>query len=163
MRVHTNKLRAAMAGEVGGNIMADHTGRLARLFAVLCAGSSLAACATVTRGSEDAWVIQSEPSGAKVETTNGHQCQATPCAIKMKRKSEFTATLSKPGYKPATVQVAHRTALAGAAGVAGNVLVGGVIGLGVDLYSGASQDLTPNPVTIKLEPEAPRPTRVIIQ
>ncbi len=137
--------------------------RLVRLAAILCAGSSLAACATVTRGSEDAWVINSEPSGAKVETTNGHQCPATPCAIKMKRKSEFTATLTKPGYKPATVQVTHKTAGAGAAGVAGNVLVGGVIGLGVDLYSGASQDLVPNPVTVTLEAEAPKATATIIE
>lgn len=128
--------------------------RLLRTGAVLCAASSLAACATVTRGSEDAWVVNSEPSGAKVETTNGYQCPATPCAIKMKRKSEFTATISKPGYKSATVQVTHKTANAGAAGVAGNVLLGGVIGLGVDMYSGASQDLVPNPVTVKLEPVA---------
>jgi hypothetical protein len=38
--------------------------------------------------------------------------------------------------------------------VAGNVLVGGVIGLGVDMYTGASQDLVPNPVKVTLEPEA---------
>ena len=143
--------------------MAYMNGRLARLAAILCASSSLAACATVTRGSEDAWVINSEPAGAKVETTNGHQCQATPCAIKMKRKSEFTATVTKSGYKPATVQVTHKTAGAGAAGVAGNVLVGGVIGLGVDLYSGASQDLVPNPVTVTLEPEEAKATATIIE
>lgn len=133
--------------------------------AALCAVAfvALGACATVTRGSEDAWVVNTEPSGAKVETTNGHQCPETPCAIKMKRKSEFTATITKPGYKTATVQVSHKTANAGAAGVAGNVLLGGVIGLGVDMYSGASQDLVPNPVTVKLEPvdavvaEAPKP------
>lgn len=136
--------------------------RAARLAAVVCAGSTLAACATVTRGTEDAWMIHSDPSGARVETTNGHQCTATPCAIKMKRRSEFTATLSKPGYKPASVQVTHRTSGAGAAGVAGNVIVGGLIGIGVDMYSGASQDLTPNPVTVRLEADAP-PERVIIQ
>lgn len=127
--------------------------RLARVAVVLCAAASLGACATVTRGSKDAWVVNSEPTGAKVETTNGHQCAATPCAIKMSRKSKFTATLTKPGYKPATVQVSHKTANAGAAGVAGNVLLGGVIGLGVDMATGASQDLVPNNVTIKLEPE----------
>jgi len=33
----------------------------------------------------------------------------------------------------------------------GNVLLGGVTGLGVDMHSGASQDLTPNPVSVKLE------------
>jgi hypothetical protein len=126
--------------------------RVARVAVVLGAASSLGACATVTRGSKDAWVVNSEPSGAKVETTNGHQCPATPCAIKMSRKSKFTATLTKEGYKPATIQVTHKTANAGAAGVAGNVLLGGVIGLGVDVATGASQDLVPNNVTIKLEP-----------
>ena len=122
--------------------------------AVLAAGAmSLSACATVTRGSNDAWVVSSDPAGARVETTNGQFCAATPCAIKMKRKSEFTATLTKAGYKPATVQVTHKTANSGAAGVAGNVLLGGAIGLGVDLATGASQDLTPNPVNITLEKE----------
>lgn len=133
--------------------MSAKIARLSRVFALACAMSSLAACATVTRGSNDAWVVDSDPSGARVETSNGHMCVATPCAIKMSRKSEFTATISKPGYKPATVQVTHKTANAGAAGVAGNVLVGGVIGIGVDMISGASQDLTPNPVKVTLEPE----------
>ncbi len=126
--------------------------RLVRVSAVLCAAGSLAACATVTRGSKDAWVVNTEPSGAKVETSNGHQCPSTPCAIKISRKAEFIATITKPGYKTATVSVTHKTATAGAAGVAGNVLIGGVIGLGVDVATGASQDLTPNPVNLKLEP-----------
>jgi hypothetical protein len=112
---------------------------------------SLSACATVTRGSNDAWSVTSEPTGARVETTNGHFCAATPCAIRMKRKSEFTATVTKAGYKPATIAVTHKTSGAGAAGVAGNVLLGGIIGLGVDAATGASQDLTPNPATVTLE------------
>lgn len=130
------------------------TRKLTAVRGAICVAAMLAmgGCATVTRGSEDAWVVNTDPNGAKVETTNGHQCPSTPCSIKMKRKSEFTATITKPGYKTATVQVTHKTANAGAAGVAGNVLLGGVIGLGVDMYSGASQDLTPNPVSLKLEP-----------
>lgn len=127
--------------------------KLTRIAGLLLATSSLAACATVTRGSDDAWVVNSNPQGATVTTSNGHFCAATPCAIKMSRKSEFTAELKKPGYKTATVSVTHRTAGSGAAGVAGNVLVGGVIGLGVDMVTGASQDLVPNPVTVDLEPE----------
>ena len=130
--------------------------RLVRVIAVVCAAGSLGACATVTRGSKDAWVVNTDPSGAKVETSNGHQCASTPCAIKMSRKSKFTATITKEGYKPATVEVTHKTANAGAAGVAGNVLLGGVIGLGVDVATGASQDLTPNPVNLKLEPVEPK-------
>ena len=42
---------------------------------------------------------------------------------------------------------------AGAAGVAGNVLLGGVIGIGIDAATGASKDLKPNPVEVELEAE----------
>lgn len=112
----------------------------------------LGACASVTRGSTDAWEVSSDPIGAKVETTNGFTCAATPCAIRMKRKSQFVATVTKPGYKPATISVTHKTAKAGAMGMAGNALVGGLIGVVVDSSTGATQDLTPNPALVKLEP-----------
>lgn len=114
---------------------------------------SLGACASVTRGTKDAWQISSDPSGAKVETSNGFFCAATPCAIKMSRKSEFVATITKPGYKTATVTVTHQTATSGAVGMAGNVLVGGLIGIGVDAMTGATQDLVPNPAHVTLEPQ----------
>ena len=41
------------------------------------------------------------------------------------------------------------------AGIAGNVLFGGVIGVGVDLATGSTKELTPNPLRVKLEPVAP--------
>lgn len=115
----------------------------------------LCACASVTRGSTDAWEVNSDPIGAKVETTNGHFCEATPCAIRMSRKSEFVATVTKPGYRPATITVTHKTAKAGAAGMAGNVLIGGLIGVGIDSATGATQDLVPNPAFVKLERTGP--------
>lgn len=118
---------------------------------------SLGACATITRGTKDAWSITTDPSGARVETSNGFQCEATPCAIKMPRKSEFTATLTKPGYKAAKVQVTNKIAGAGGAAMAGNVLVGGLIGVGVDASSGAMLDLVPNPAHVTLEKEEPAP------
>ena len=121
-------------------------------FAILwMAAGSLGACATVTRGTNAAWEVSSIPPGAAVSTTNGMQCAATPCSLKMSRKSEFVATLTKPGYKPATVQVTHKIGTGGGAAMAGNVLVGGLIGGGLDLATGAMNDLTPNPVTLTLE------------
>jgi|GEM_PF-250395 len=125
------------------------------LVATVSACVLLSACASVTRGSTDAWEVNSDPIGARVETTNGFQCDATPCAIRMKRKSEFVATVTKPGYKPATISVTHKTAKAGAAGMAGNVLVGGLIGVVVDSSTGATQDLVPNPAFVKLERAGP--------
>lgn len=125
--------------------------------AVACAGLGASGCATVTRGTNTAWEVNSTPSGAKVETTHGHMCPATPCAMKMPRKSQFTATITKPGYKPVTVTVTNKVGGGGGAAMAGNVLVGGLIGAGVDASSGAMLDLVPNPVNVTLEPDEPAP------
>ena len=39
---------------------------------------TMAGCATMTRGTKDVWEVTSEPPGARVETTNGMSCAATP-------------------------------------------------------------------------------------
>lgn len=124
-----------------------------QVFAAASACLMLGACASVTRGTTEAWEVNSDPGGARVETSNGHACEATPCAIQMKRKSEFVATISKPGYRPAKIAVTHKTSKGGAGGMAGNILAGGIIGLGVDAATGATQDLVPNPGFAKLEVE----------
>jgi hypothetical protein len=115
------------------------------------AATSLCACATVTRGSNTAWQVNTVPSGAKVKTSNGFYCDSTPCAVRMPRRSTFTATITHDGYKPVEVQVTNRVSGGGGVGMAGNVLVGGLIGAGVDVASGAMLDLTPNPVAITME------------
>lgn len=46
----------------------------------------------------------------------------------------------------------HRTAGAGGAGMAGNVILGGLIAAAVDANSGATQDLVPNPLVVHLTP-----------
>lgn len=116
---------------------------------------SVGACATVTRGMHEAFVVETEPSGAMVETSKGLRCDATPCTFPhVERNAEFTVTITKPGYRTWSGTVTHHTAGAGAAGMAGNVLVGGLIGLAVDAGSGATQDLVPNPLHVVLETEA---------
>jgi len=125
-----------------------------RFLMIALLGLSLSACATVTRGSNDDWIATSEPSGARVETTNGHMCSQTPCTIKMPRRSEFVATFSRDGYQTVTVHVDNRIAGSGAVGLAGNVLIGGIIGVGVDAVSGAALDLYPNPAHVILTPLA---------
>ena len=122
--------------------------------AIAAAAVSTSACATVTRGSNTAWEVTSTPSGARVETSNGFSCQATPCSIRMPRRSQFVATLTKEGYEPATVTVTNKVATGGGVAMAGNVLVGGIIGAGVDAGTGAMLDLTPNPAHVDLNPES---------
>ncbi len=93
--------------------------------------------------------FNSAPSEALMRTSTGLTC-TTPCTLKVGRKDEFIATFSKPGYVTQDVPIKTQVAGSGVAGVAGNVLVGGVIGVGVDVVSGASLDHCSNPVTVTL-------------
>lgn len=121
----------------------------------------LAACATITRGTTQAFTVETEPGGAAVSTSNGLTCPATPCTFaRVPRESEFTVTVSKPGYQTSTHTVTHETAGGGGAAMAGNVLVGGLIGAAIDGNNGATQNLVPNPLRISLTPEAPAPVVV---
>lgn len=113
---------------------------------------SLSACATVTRGTKETFKIQTTPTAASVALSSGETC-TSPCALKLKRKKEFTVTATLPGYKPATAEVKSKVKGGGIAGGAGNILLGGVIGAVVDGSNGSMRDLTPNPLIMTLEPE----------
>ncbi|KQQ01029.1 translation initiation factor 2 [Methylobacterium sp. Leaf122] len=114
----------------------------------------LAACGSVTRGTSELIAFTSEPPGAAVATATSRYCTTTPCSLDVPRSEEFDVTFTKPGFQPQTVPVRTKLAGAGAAGFAGNVLAGGVIGMGVDAYTGAAMDHTPNPVAVTLVPDA---------
>lgn len=116
---------------------------------------ALASCATITRGTKTAFVVETTPSGARVELSSGQVCDATPCTFAgISREAEFTVTVSRPGYRTTTHQVTHTTSSGGGAGMAGNVLVGGIIGGVIDANSGATQNLVPNPLVVHMEAEA---------
>lgn len=117
-----------------------------------CAALMLGACGTITRGTKDTWVIETTPAGASVSTSNGFSCRSTPCALKMPRRSEFVATIEMDGYETHEIQVTSQVSGQGGAAMAGNVLVGGIIGAGIDAGSGAMYDLVPNPVQVTLNP-----------
>lgn len=105
----------------------------------------------MTRGTQNQVHFTSEPPGAEVRTSMGHQC-LTPCTLQFHRKDEFVASFSKPGYQPTAIMVTTRTAGEGVAGFAGNVIIGGVGGMVVDAASGATLEHCPNPVSVTLRP-----------
>lgn len=109
-------------------------------------------CATITRGSNEAFVIESDPAGAKARLSNGLQC-TTPCSLTVKRRGDFTVTIEKDGYETVRATVTSSNDNAGSAGMAGNVLLGGIIGAGVDAGTGAMHSHKPNPLVVKLEPD----------
>lgn len=114
----------------------------------------LTGCGTVTRGTTESVSITSEPADATIRTSLGHSCPQSPCTVEVSRKTKFTAFAEKEGFKPGSIYVDTRVAGAGAAGVAGNVIIGGVVGIGVDVATGAALDHYPNPAHIRLAPVA---------
>ena len=119
----------------------------------------LSACATITRGTTTKFTIHSDPTGAHASMSNGFVCESTPCTIRMPRKVyfyffyKFTVTVSKAGFKPASLDIKPKVAENGGVAFVGNALIGGVIGAGVDVASGAMDDLNPNPAYVTLEPD----------
>ncbi len=111
----------------------------------------LAGCATITRGTTDTLVISSDPPNAEVTLSNGLRCR-TPCSLTVKRNESLVVKIVRDGYEPVEATVAPKVAGAGAAGMAGNVLLGGFIGAAVDAGSGAMYDLVPNPLHVRLVP-----------
>lgn len=123
-----------------------------RLIAAAFTVSALSACATVTRGTTTEFRVESTPPGAKVETSNGFSCASTPCTFNMPRKEAFDITVSKKGFQDSKTSISSELSGAGAAGLAGNVIAGGLIGMGIDATSGALKDLKPNPLQVTLTP-----------
>lgn len=122
------------------------------IIAAVALAVATSGCATATRGTTETVTIQYAPAHAKAVTSLNHTCTSSPCSIEVSRKKAFTVTASAPGYQSQTVAVKTKVSKGGAAGVAGNVLIGGVIGIGVDAATGAALDHYPNPVIMKLKP-----------
>jgi hypothetical protein len=125
---------------------------LAAAIAMPCLG-----CASATRGTTESISIASTPPGATADVSgldNPTAC-VTPCVVQVKRNADITISINKPGYEPQVVPLTKEVAGSGAAGFAGNVLVGGLVGMGVDAATGAAMDHKPNPVTVTLQPSRP--------
>ncbi len=125
---------------------------LAAAVAAPCLG-----CASVTRGTTEAISIASTPAGATAEVSGldvPTTC-VTPCVVQARRNADITVSIAKPGYEPQIIPLTKEIPGSGAAGFAGNVLVGGVVGMGVDAVTGAALDHKPNPVEVTLQPNRP--------
>ncbi|MHC2578048.1 hypothetical protein ACVI1J_009860 [Bradyrhizobium diazoefficiens] len=77
----------------------------------------------------------------------------------VKRNADISITFQKDGYEPQIVPLSRDIQTGGAAGFAGNLLLGGVVGMGVDAATGAATDHKPNPVIVTMQPSAPARAR----
>ncbi len=136
---------------------------IARMTTLTVLTAALGGCATVTRGTQEQFTVSSTPPGAQARTSTGFTCDSTPCTFKMPRKDSFVVTVSKDGYKAVETQITPHVAGTGGAAFVGNALIGGVVGAGLDIYSGATMDLGPNPLNVTLvsvNDKAPPPATI---
>jgi hypothetical protein len=111
-------------------------------------------CATITRGTTQALVIESDPPGADVELSNGLRGK-TPASFTVKRRENLVVKIRKDGYEPVEATVSSTVGDGGGTAMAGNILFGGLIGAAVDGGNGSNRTLRPNPVSVKLLPIVP--------
>ena len=110
---------------------------------------ALGACATITRGTHQSYVIESDPPGATAKLSTGIECE-TPCASQLKRRDGFTVEVKKSGYQTVHATVTSGVSGGGGAAMAGNVIVGGLVGAVIDGTNGSMNDLRPNPLHVNM-------------
>ena len=119
------------------------------LLLLTCSIFLLSGCASISRGTTETFSIQTMPTGVAATLSNGLAC-TTPCTLTVKRKGTFTVTLEKKGYETIMTSVVSSRDGAGTAGMAGNLLVGGIVGIGVDAATGAMNSHRPNPLVVTM-------------
>ena len=107
---------------------------LAAVFAAL----NLAACGTITQGTSQDITVTSIPAGAHCDFTRKGEHLATidrtPGTVTVdKTKHDILLTCNLPGYQQASVNLESGYG----AGTFGNIILGGVIGWGIDEATGA--------------------------
>ncbi|MFN4184474.1 MAG: PEGA domain-containing protein [Hyphomonas sp.] len=135
---------------------------------MLGAAMALGACATVTKGTDDTVKFESTPPGANVsfKEVSGRINQAgcvTPCTLEINRKFTYSVEVAKEGYQTYVQLLEPKLSGDGTAGMAGNILLGGVIGAAVDASTGAMNDLKPNPLIANLVPLTEAGSEVVVQ
>ena len=115
------------------------------------------ACASITQGTTQSVGISTDPPGATCTISRGGQQLAsvarTPGTVTVSKSSRaLDVRCTRADHNPALISVPSSTA----AMTAGNLLVGGVVGLAVDAGTGA-MNYYPANVAVTLTPVAPPP------
>ena len=116
----------------------------AQLFACLF---FLTSCSTIINGSSQDVFFNSDPIGSIVEI-EGSQLGETPCTLKLKRKKAQTIVLKKEGYESSCIYIKKGFEPV----FLGNIILGGPIGMLVDVCSGAVYKLSPDNNFVILKP-----------
>ena len=102
-------------------------------------------CATIMHGSSQGIGIRSTPTGAQVSIDN-EAFGSTPVVAKLSRKKDHLVRIALEGYEPYETTITKSTS----GWVWGNILFGGLIGLGIDAISGGLYKLKPKQIEAEL-------------
>jgi hypothetical protein len=109
----------------------------------------MASCATIISGSRQRVPITSDPPGATVYV-DFQNVGYTPLMVKLKRKHTHQIRLELDNYSSYELTTKKKFNPM----FVGNVVIGGLIGMGIDGASGAIFDVYPKNVKVKLEPSS---------
>lgn len=98
-------------------------------------------------GSNEELSVWSEPLGAKVVIDGTEQSQ-TPLATKLERKKDHAVVLTKDGFEENQSRVESHASW----WITGNVILGGLVGILVDVMSGGGYTIEPDKVAVTLKP-----------
>ena len=121
--------------------------KYAKVFFSLIVIITLAGCATLTTGPTQKVPVTSNPSGATARVDGGAMTGTTPTEFLLERKSEHIIEISKRGYR--TTKIMLKRTMCGS--TAGNMLIGGIIGVAVDAGTGSIYKLVPEKVHADLQ------------
>lgn len=116
---------------------------------VIAAACAATGCGTILHGPRQAVPVNSNPTGATVQTTPAAEggTVTTPGTLDLERKHSYQLTFTSPGYTPATVNLHPNI---GTGTVIADVLLTGLIGVIVDGATGSWYGLVPENVTATL-------------
>lgn len=123
---------------------------MARLAAgvILALCPAIAACATMARGTTEAYSITTDPAGAIATLSTGSSC-VTPCKVVLGRRDEVSVVLRLAGYREQRVELTTRLSSSGLSHAVENVGNAGV-GILVDAATGATLEHVPQQISVVL-------------
>jgi len=114
---------------------------------VVCVLIPLSGCATIVSGPDEKIIFDSSPSGARVDA-NGIEIGWTPFSRELSRSEEYSVVFSKDGYKDKTAIIENSLN----PWCFGNIIFGGIIGAIVDACTGSINQLSPDHLSLTLDP-----------
>lgn len=115
----------------------------ATLFVLSCFMTN---CATIIHGSKQNIIIVSDPNKASIKL-DGWNIGQTPYQARVTRLKEHTVKIEVEGYAP--YEITLKRQLNG--WLFGNILLGGLIGVVVDVVTGAMYSLSPTDISAELK------------